>query len=121
MWFIAIVPLMVIISVMLNALNIGADDGNEIAHGTKKGKTMTDREKLVEILEAVEGQYNNDLPTLEQIADGLIAYGVTIPVRCKDCEDCVAGYCAAEIDGVVRLRAVKPDDFCAWGERKDND
>lgn len=41
-------------------------------------------------------------------------------VRCKDCKDCVAGYCAAEIDGVVRLRAVKPDDFCAWGERKDN-
>lgn len=38
---------------------------------------MTDRENLIEILEEVEGQYNNDFPSIEQIADGLIANGVT--------------------------------------------
>ena len=39
-------------------------------------------------------------------------------VHCKECKDCIAGYCAAEIDGIVRLRAVKDDDFCSYGERK---
>lgn len=36
------------------------------------------REKLTAILEEVEGQYNNDFPTIEQMVDGLIANGVTI-------------------------------------------
>ena len=36
------------------------------------------REKLIELLEEAEGQVNNDVPTLEQIADHLIANGVTI-------------------------------------------
>ena len=40
MLFIAIVPLMDTESAMLNALNIGADDGRKTAHGTEKGKTM---------------------------------------------------------------------------------
>ena len=39
---------------------------------------MTDREKLIDIIEEVEGQYNNDYPSLEQMADGPIARGVTI-------------------------------------------
>ena len=47
---------------------------------------MRMREKLIAILEEVEGQYNNDFPTIEQIADGLLENGVTIPVRCKECK-----------------------------------
>ena len=39
---------------------------------------MTDRENLIEILEEVEGQYNNDYPSREQMAEGLIEHGVTI-------------------------------------------
>lgn len=39
---------------------------------------MTDREKLIERIEHAEGMVNNDVPTLEQIADHLIANGVTI-------------------------------------------
>lgn len=35
------------------------------------------REKLIELLEEAEGLVNNDVPSLEQIADYLIAYGVT--------------------------------------------
>lgn len=73
-----------------------------------------DKEELIRALNYDRNQYNNGY--MDGKADAMASI-----VRCKDCEDCVAGYCAAEIDGVVRLRAVKPDDFCAWGERKDND
>ena len=36
------------------------------------------KEKLIEILEEIEGRFNNDFPSIEQIADGLIEHGVTI-------------------------------------------
>ena len=39
---------------------------------------MNTREKLIELLEEAEGLVNNDVPSLEQIADHLIAHGVTI-------------------------------------------
>ncbi len=47
--------------------------------------------------------------------------GAVNVVRCKDCKDCIEGYCAAEIDGIVRLRSVKEDDFCSYGERRTDD
>ena len=43
------------------------------------------REKLIELLEEAEGLVNNDEPSLEQIADHLIAHGVTIQDREIDC------------------------------------
>ena len=43
---------------------------------------MTERERLVELLEEAEGQVNNDLPTIEEIADYLLANGVIVP-PCK--------------------------------------
>lgn len=36
------------------------------------------REKLIEAIEFVEGQYNNSFPTVEQLADGLIGCGVRV-------------------------------------------
>lgn len=36
------------------------------------------KEKLTELLYEAEGQINNDLPTVEQIADYLIEHGVTV-------------------------------------------
>ena len=36
------------------------------------------REKLIDLLEQAEGLVNNDVPTPEQIADFLIAHGVTV-------------------------------------------
>lgn len=39
------------------------------------------REKLIELLEEAEGLVNNDEPSLEQIADYLVAHGVTIQDR----------------------------------------
>lgn len=54
----------------------------------------------------------------EYITDMLIANGVTIPVRCKDCKffhD--KGYCT-KTTGLTRI---KPDYYCSYGERKDNE
>lgn len=54
----------------------------------------------------------------------LFAHGVTIPVRCKDCvnycgfEHCKNGIC--DVDSVSK-RAVYPDDFCSYGERRTDD
>jgi hypothetical protein len=42
---------------------------------------MNTREKLIELLEEAEGLVNNDVPSLEQIADHLIANGVTMLVE----------------------------------------
>ena len=50
---------------------------------------MTDREKLIELLESAESAIywnSDDRCFIEKIADYLIANGVTIHVRCKDCD-----------------------------------
>lgn len=36
------------------------------------------RDRLAELLSEAEGQINNDLPSVEQIADYLIEHGVTV-------------------------------------------
>lgn len=36
------------------------------------------RDRLIELLSEAEGQINNDLPTVEQVADYLIEHGVTV-------------------------------------------
>lgn len=85
---------------------------------------MTDREKLIELIEYAEGMVNNDIPTLEQIADYLIAHGVTIPVRCKDCKhryfnEYMEEYCCEQwADGFDTV--CTDEEFCSRGERKDD-
>jgi hypothetical protein len=37
------------------------------------------REKLIDLLYEAEGLVNNELPTIEMVADHLIANGVTVP------------------------------------------
>ena len=67
----------------------------------------TDREKLIEILIEKE----NGL-TFEQLADYLISKGVTIPVRCGECEkerECKNAQYLGETG------------FCSYGERKEDD
>lgn len=49
----------------------------------EKGNTM--KEKLIDLLEAAPGHANNEIYSISEIADHLIANGVTIPVRCKEC------------------------------------
>ena len=89
---------------------------------------MTDREsrdRLVELLEKADDEQAEKNPkTMEEfygnIADHLIANGVTIPVRCKDCKylmfsdmygECKKGY----------LGVVLPDNYCSYGVRKESD
>ena len=39
---------------------------------------MNDRDRLAELIEQAEGLKNNDFPSVEEIADYLIAHGVTV-------------------------------------------
>ena len=57
------------------------------------------------------------------MADHLIANGVTIPVRCKDCKYWETGkdyepYCNHCCCGMWDTTA---DDFCSYGERRNDD
>lgn len=81
------------------------------------------REKLIDLLmdlpitrltyEEME-KYSGD------VADYLLANGVTIPVRCKDCKyrilDLFGGHCCRLHKG---LAMVTDESFCSYGERKD--
>ena len=79
------------------------------------------REKLIELLNnSFDEQYGKrGLLTAQHTADHLIANGVTILVRCKDCKCYLrddmfgGGYCHGE--------RVKQDDFCSYGERREGE
>lgn len=43
---------------------------------------MNDRDRLIELIEQAEGLKNNDFPSVEEIADYLLANGVIVP-PCK--------------------------------------
>ena len=43
---------------------------------------MTDRDRLIELIEQAEGLKNNDFPSVEEIADYLLANGVIV-LPCK--------------------------------------
>lgn len=78
---------------------------------------MTDRERLLHILNVPIYPHENADPA-EVVADYLLDNGVTIPVRCKDCnhwkrcgkDGC--GWCAAWEQGRVY------NHYCSCGERK---
>ena len=71
------------------------------------------REKLIELLITAK-----DLVTLTRQADFLIANGVTIPVRCKDC-----AVPHNRFTGCPNLNGLIPpqDFFCAYGEKEDGE
>ena len=76
------------------------------------------REKLIELLETVVSPkeilcYGEVLVSTSRVADHLIANGVTIPVRCKDCWKNADGLCS------YQLKNVPGKDFCGDGERND--
>ena len=88
------------------------------------------REKLIELLkETPIAEINGHIAeakvcfvshVFESFADHLIANGVTIPVRCKECVWCEKGkdyepYCNHPTDG---MHDVQMDDFCSYGERR---
>lgn len=86
---------------------------------------MAMREKLIDLI--YDALYSHswdfgDNPNGEAMADILIANGVTIPVRCKDCK-----HWKNEINGCtedkrfcdIGFYMVHKDGFCSYGERKD--
>jgi len=81
---------------------------------------MTDREKLIELIdywvECVDltHWYSEELD--ESLADYLIANSVTIPVRCGECESYdTEGFC------YWWKECVRDNDFCSYGERREDE
>ena len=56
---------------------------------------------------------------IEDIADHLIANGVTIPVRCKDCKHRGSDMCPMETVELYPWFGTKNDAFCSYGERRE--
>lgn len=81
---------------------------------------MAYREKLLKILNVPIYPHENIDP-LEAVADYLLDNDVVPVVRCKDCKH----YLYDDFDGAyvcMQLsKYVKPDFWCAHGERKDDD
>ncbi len=101
------------------------------------------REKLIELIQTASSTcpdgihkcpdceyyekdaFGNPCNDTKRIADHLIANGVTIPVRCKDCWKRFVPFECGLWQGMVNgnhLFLSKGDYFwCAYGERKNND
>lgn len=82
------------------------------------------REKLIEMVNnARDARTGQDLA--ERIADHLIANGVTIPQRCKDCKHWkhFAHLGCSDIAKVCMLAnyMIGANGYCLYGERKDNE
>lgn len=82
---------------------------------------MEDREKLTKLLlPMVESELAGDCSSLVRgWADYLIANGVTIPVRCKDCKWWIDFICTNK--NGANCYVINGNWFCAAGERKDNE
>lgn len=78
---------------------------------------MTDRDKLIELMEQAY------FCSIENLADHLIASGVTLPVRCKDCKHNNESRAIGESGMWCDYWGTDPDpdDFCRWGERRSDD
>ena len=93
---------------------------------------MTDREKLIDLINESRVRRDNDgyaLSTSGQIADHLIANGVTIPVNCRDCKKSsrtsTGKYLCdrrAHVKNGLKFGSTLtlPDYSCSYGERKDD-
>ena len=78
------------------------------------------RDRLIELLEEAEGQVNNDIQSLEMIADYLMENGIAPVVRCKDCKH----YKKINYDDIsqntceITTKRQQPYDYCSYGERR---
>ena len=124
-------------SAILNALNIGADDGRKTANGMKKGKKMA---KLIDRDEAIKqinekarkwsgSFYGTGLVGAIDILLNVPTVAAVPVVRCKDCKhwkpgDSFGGNSLDDMQRIGRCPIVRfgrrENDFCCEGERKDN-
>lgn len=91
---------------------------------------MTDRDRLIEKLDKsfAEQYEKRGLLTAQHTADDLLANGVIVPVRCKDCE-----YYTPIIQASAKWKSktfyctrnanmkMNKTDFCSFGELKERD
>ena len=89
---------------------------------------MTDREKLARLLmdsPTLDVMFGETIDEWYNAADYLISKGVTIPVRCGECRYYEKHtqnnyYCGrAEEFSEVITNWVEPNDFCSYGERRE--
>ena len=60
-----------------------------------------------------------DRPTSSQFKRMAVQLGYEPVVHCKDCKHLMFSDCYGEC-GAARMGIVSPDDFCSYGERKNN-
>ena len=85
------------------------------------------REKLMKLIASKHElllNLNTNIPNLFKLAEHLVENDVVPVVRCKDCVHCAVAswgerYCARS--RFVTLDDLEDDDYCSYGERKDND
>ena len=84
---------------------------------------------LIEYIRTLENNYNVAVSFNENQARYIESLGIKKVVRCKDCKhwDCLRdsregqGYCLLESRGNRQIWTWHHNDFCSYGERKDND
>ena len=91
---------------------------------------MSEREKLVELL-SDEFHFTFTPIAIASVAEYLLSHGVAVPVRCGECKyyrNHPNGLCFLWTEPSTNDRGwkgdahcVEPDDFCSYGERKDNE
>lgn len=62
-----------------------------------------------------------DRPTRSQFKRMAVQLGYEPVVRCRECKHHVAGYCCRDINGRTNMFRMFDNDFCSYGERKEND
>lgn len=77
------------------------------------------REKLIELFFSYQKQYNSLVVSKDGLADHLIANGVTIPVRCKECRyyNQKDLECTIKFDSDGERLGMSPNYYCADGKK----
>ena len=80
------------------------------------------KERLIEVMKDTRANAAWHRWSYEESADYLIANGVTIPVRCKECKHMVRNSNVYPQDiGCLLFRTdycIEPEHFCSYGERR---
>ena len=61
-----------------------------------------------------------DRPTRSQFKRMAVQLGYEPVVRCRECKHHVTGYCFRDINGRTNMFRMFDNDFCSYGERKNN-
>lgn len=82
---------------------------------------MNERERLIALLQSVPADYEGNRG-VGTIADHLLSNGVVEVVRCRDCVYYASNCCFNrqwDFESSTEIPMVREDDFCSYGERKE--